>query len=62
MSRSTRSPSRAAKAADAHQLLGSEKIPDTYFVSPEGEMEAVFVNVREWGRAKAVRCVEASAG
>jgi peroxiredoxin len=50
-----------AKAADAHKIFGSEKIPDTYFVSPEGELEAVFVNVREWGRAKAVRCVEASA-
>ncbi|PRQ04956.1 TlpA family protein disulfide reductase [Enhygromyxa salina] len=51
-----------AKAADAQQLWGSEKIPDTYFVSPTGEFEAVFVNVREWGKAKAVRCVEASAG
>jgi thiol-disulfide isomerase/thioredoxin len=51
-----------AKAPDAQQLWGSEKIPDTYFVSREGELEAVFVNVREWGRPKAIRCVEASAG
>lgn len=51
-----------AKAADAQKLWGSDKIPDTYFVSPEGELEAVFVNVREWGRPKAIRCVEASAG
>lgn len=50
-----------ARAADAHQSFGSDKIPDTYFVSPEGELEAVFVNVREWGGAKAVRCVQASA-
>jgi peroxiredoxin len=50
-----------AKATDAHQLFGSDKIPDTYFVSPTGEFEAVFINVREWGKAKAVRCVEASA-
>lgn len=50
-----------AKPADAHQLFGSEKIPDTYFVNREGGFEAVFVNVREWGRAKAVRCVESSA-
>ncbi len=50
-----------AKATDAQKLWGSEKIPDTYFVTPEGELEAVFVNVREWGRPKAVRCVEASA-
>jgi peroxiredoxin len=50
-----------AKAADAQKLWGSDKIPDTYFVSREGELEAVFVNVREWGRPKAIRCVEASA-
>jgi peroxiredoxin len=50
-----------AKVADAQKLWGSEKIPDTYFVTPEGELEAVFVNIREWGRPKAVRCVEASA-
>jgi peroxiredoxin len=50
-----------AKPADAHQLFGSTKIPDTYFVNREGEFEALFVNVREWGKGKAVRCVEASA-
>jgi peroxiredoxin len=50
-----------AKDPEAHQQFGSVKIPDTYFVSPSGEFEAVFINVREWGKAKAVRCVEASA-
>ena len=50
-----------AKDPAAHQTFGSEKIPDTYFVDEAGQFEAVFVNVREWGRAKAVRCVEASA-
>jgi thiol-disulfide isomerase/thioredoxin len=50
-----------AKAPEAQQLWGSEKIPDTYFVTREGELESVFVNIREWGRPKAVRCVEASA-
>jgi peroxiredoxin len=50
-----------AKPADAHKLWGSEMIPDTYFVNRAGEFESVFVNVRAWGRAKAVRCVEASA-
>lgn len=44
----------------AHQTFGSEKIPDTYFVNREGEIESVFVNIRQWGRAKAFRCVEAS--
>ena len=51
-----------ALAPDAHGQWGSEKIPDTYFVNREGEFESVFVNVRAWGRAKAVRCVEAAAG
>jgi thiol-disulfide isomerase/thioredoxin len=51
-----------SKSAEAHKLFGSDKIPDTYFVSPTGELQALFVNVREWGRPKAVRCVEASAG
>jgi len=50
-----------AKPADAHQLFGSQMIPDTYFVNRAGEFEAVFVNIRAWGKAKAVRCVEASA-
>jgi peroxiredoxin len=49
-----------AKPADAHLLFGSTKIPDTYFIDREGEFEAVFVNIRQWGRAKAVRCVESS--
>jgi peroxiredoxin len=46
----------------AHETFGSEKIPDTYFVNREGEIEALFVNIRQWGRAKAFRCVEASVG
>lgn len=50
-----------AKAADAQTLFGSERIPDTYFVNADGEFEAVFVNVREWGKSNAVRCVQASA-
>ncbi|MFO7563945.1 MAG: TlpA disulfide reductase family protein [Enhygromyxa sp.] len=50
-----------AKPADAQTLFGSEKIPDTYFVNRAGEFEALFVNVRAWGKSKAVRCVESSA-
>lgn len=50
-----------AKQEDAQKIFGSDKIPDTYFVSREGAFEAVFVNIRAWGKAKAVRCVEASA-
>lgn len=50
-----------SKDPEAYKAYGSEKIPDTYFVNSEGELEAVFVNVRKWGKAGAVRCVEASA-
>lgn len=50
-----------AKPADAHKLFGSEMIPDTYFVNRKGEFEALFVNVRAWGKSRAVRCVESSA-
>lgn len=50
-----------AKDSSAHQRFGSEKIPDTYFVDRQGQLDSVFVNVREWGQAKAVRCVESSA-
>lgn len=45
----------------AHEAFGSEKIPDTYFVSPEGQISHVFVNVRDWGKPEAQRCVEATA-
>ncbi|MFV8749196.1 TlpA family protein disulfide reductase [Nannocystaceae bacterium ST9] len=44
----------------AHESFGSEKIPDTYFVNREGVIESVFVNIRQWGRAPAYRCVDAS--
>ncbi len=44
----------------AHETFGSAKIPDTYFVNREGVIEAVFVNIRQWGRAPAYRCVDAS--
>ena len=50
-----------AKDSEAHISFGSEKIPDTYFVNREGELEAVFVNIREWSSAQALRCVEAAA-
>ena len=50
-----------AKDSSAHQRFGSEKIPDTYFVDRQGQLDSVFINVREWGQAKAVRCVESRA-
>ena len=41
----------------AHNAYGSEKIPDTYFVDRRGDVAAAYVNVREWGRPGAHRCV-----
>lgn len=46
----------------AHQSFGSEKIPDTYFVTPQGQVTSKFVNVRPWGKPEAQRCVESFAG
>lgn len=44
-----------------HEAFGSDKIPDTYFVDGQGQIQSVFVNVREWGKPEAQRCVEAAA-
>lgn len=40
---------------------GSEKIPDTFFIDQDGELTTAFINVRDWGRPAAFRCVESSA-
>ena len=49
-----------AKRKEAHRAFGSEKLPDTYFINRSGELRSVFVNIRAWGKARAVRCVESS--
>lgn len=41
-----------------HNAFGSEKLPDTYFVGPDGELVHAYINVRDWGRPAAHRCVE----
>ncbi|HGG57388.1 MAG TPA: TlpA family protein disulfide reductase, partial [Nannocystis exedens] len=45
-----------------HQTYGSAKIPDTFFVSPSGELLHQYVNVRDWGKPAAYRCVTSMAG
>lgn len=45
----------------AHNAFGSEKIPDTYFIDRSGEVVQAYVNVRDWGRPGAFRCVNAMA-
>lgn len=47
--------------AKANGKFGSEAIPDTFFVSPDGDLEQAFINVRRWGRPDAFRCVRWSA-
>jgi len=41
-----------------HGRFGTSKLPDTYFVSPGGELLDAFVNVRRWGSPGALRCVD----
>jgi len=45
-----------------HQTYGSAKIPDTFFVGPDGQLIHQYVNVRDWGKPAAYRCVESMAG
>jgi thiol-disulfide isomerase/thioredoxin len=44
--------------AKLHNAYGSEKLPDTYFVGRDGELIHAYINVRDWGRPAAYRCVE----
>ncbi len=44
-----------------NRTYGSPKLPDTYFIDRTGRIRHVYVNVRDWGRAEAARCVEAMA-
>jgi len=44
-----------------HRTYGSPKLPDTYFIDPSGRIRHVYVNVRDWGRAEAARCVASMA-
>lgn len=41
-----------------HTAFGTDKLPDTYFVDARGELVHAYVNVRQWGRPAAHRCVE----
>lgn len=43
-----------------HRSLGTEKIPDTYFIDAEGHVKYAFVNVRKWGSPEAYHCVDGS--
>lgn len=41
-----------------HTTFGSEKIPDTYVVDPEGQLKQAYINVRDWGTPTGYHCVE----
>jgi thiol-disulfide isomerase/thioredoxin len=46
---------------DLHERFGTEKIPDTYFVGPDGRVVHTFVNTRKWGTPDAYHCVSKTA-
>ena len=41
-----------------HTAFGTDKLPDTYFVDKTGELVHAYINVRDWGRPAAHRCLE----
>ena len=43
---------------EGNAAFGSTAIPDTFFVDAKGELDRAFINVREWGRPNAFRCVD----
>lgn len=43
---------------EGNAAFGSTAIPDTFFVDAHGELNRAFINVREWGRPNAFRCVD----
>ncbi|MCA9688083.1 MAG: redoxin domain-containing protein [Myxococcales bacterium] len=43
------------------KAFGTDKLPDTYFVGRDSALVGAFVNVRDWGRPSAYRCVETMA-
>jgi peroxiredoxin len=45
-----------------NKAYGSEKIPDTYFIDRDGRLIHQYVNVRDWGKPAAYRCVASMAG
>ena len=44
-----------------HEAFGTQKIPDTYFVGPDGRLVHTFVNTRKWGTPDAYHCVSKTA-
>lgn len=45
-----------------HNAFGSQKIPDTFVVGRDGSLLQAYINVRDWGRPAAYRCIAALAG
>jgi peroxiredoxin len=44
--------------AKLHMTYGSPQLPDTYFIDRAGQIQHVYVNVRDWGSPAAANCVE----
>ncbi len=47
---------------EVQKAFGTDKLPDTYFVDPAGQLVHAFINVRDWGRPAAYQCVESMLG
>lgn len=47
---------------DVQKAFGTDKLPDTYFVDRAGQLVQAYINVRDWGRPAAYRCVESMLG
>jgi len=47
-------------AQSVQRTLGTEKIPDSYFIDEDGQVRYAFVNVRKWGNPEAYHCVAGS--
>jgi thiol-disulfide isomerase/thioredoxin len=37
---------------------GTEKYPESYLISPDGEVKHYFINTRKWGEPEAAACLE----
>ena len=44
-----------------NKAYGSEKIPDTFFIGRDGRLLHHYVNIRDWGKPAAYRCVASMA-
>jgi thiol-disulfide isomerase/thioredoxin len=47
---------------NVHTQYGTQQIPDTYFVDEHGQLVHAYINVRQWGSADALVCLDSVVG